>query len=115
MNEITYDLYEYRTAIVNAAGVATIDMVGPVQPFERWEITSTQVANDGANASKMEIFNNPSRTQLVEGTYAGRLDTSDTQFRLGTSQGLWYRWSGASPNSVSTLTVRGRKMVARRG
>lgn len=116
VGETEYDLIIVQSATVDSAGIARIDNIGPTAPFERWEIGSTQIANNGTARTMCEIFNNPSRTQLVEGSYSGNLDTSDTKFSLRSGQYLYYRWSRGTPGSLSTLTVRGRKFVAgRRG
>jgi len=110
--EAEYDLYLYVDCIVDSFGFGYLSF-GPEQAWERWEIASTQISNNGANASKLEIFNNAQHTQLVEGTWAGRLDTTDTNFKLRTGEKLFFRWGGASTGSRSTATIRGRKFVGR--
>lgn len=109
--ETEYPLTEQRSATFDAAGVAQIQGIGPSTPFERWEIDSTQCSSPSVLQSRLEIFDNSAMTRLVEGTYSGNLDNTNTVFKLRPAQKLYYRWSLGTPGALATVTLNGTRYV----
>ena len=109
--ETEYPLVESRSAVFDANGIAVIDAVGPATPFERWEIESTQTYSDSASQTRLEIHDNSARTRLVEGTYSGNLDTTNTVFKVPQNTKLYYRWTLGTPGSSAKVSLNGKRFV----
>lgn len=111
MIETEFPLSQQATAVFDANGLATIDAVGPSTPFERWEVTSTNTSTTSVAQTKLEIHDNSARSRLVEGSYSGNLDTSNTVFKVPANSGLYYRWTGGDPGAIATITLDGSRFV----
>ena len=104
-------LSESASAIADASGTARIS-IGPLRSFERWEIASTTVANTGtALVPTVRVYRGgeaPSR--LIDGSYTGTLDTSDTAYTLLSGEKVLAVFTGASIGTQCTLTVEGKSI-----
>jgi hypothetical protein len=94
------------TAGSNGRAVATIQ---PLRSFERWHITRTAVSsNSTILAPTARVYRGAeSPSALVEGTYAGRLDSSDTAIWLENGEALIVVWEGADVGSSCVVTIEG--------
>lgn len=111
MIETEFPLLEQRNATFDALGVALVDSVGPATPFERWVVESTQAMSNSALQSRLEIHDNSARSRLVEGTYSGNQDTTNTVFRVPRGTKLYYRWTSGTPGATASITLNGRRFV----
>lgn len=111
-----YTLDSQYTVVIDANGEGWIDTVGPAQYGEEWEITATQCLVTGSSSeSRLQVYRN-GRHQIVEGTYSGNQDNSDTRFKLRSGERLAYHFTGATAGAIATITVSGSRTVAgRRG
>lgn len=106
-----YMLLESFQTTVTANGEAWIEGKGPTQYGEIWRIESTQCLVQGSvNEARLRIYRN-GRTQLVEGTYSGNQDTSNTTFELQSGEKLSYFFSGADVGSIAIITLQGKRVV----
>jgi hypothetical protein len=113
MAEMELPLAEQYSAVISAAGEALISNVGPVRAFERWEISSTQTFSDSVAQTRLEVYDRSGLSRLVEGTYSGNLDTSNTVFKVGQGEALYYKWSKGTPGALVRLTINGSKFTKR--
>jgi hypothetical protein len=114
MTETELPLTEQYSMPFTADGEAIIGPVGPGRPFERWEIRSTQVSSDSITQSKVIVYSDSALNRIVEGSYSGNLDTSNTVFKLAQGASLYFKWTGGSPLAMARLSIDGSKFVARR-
>lgn len=114
--ETEYVLQEEHHAILNADGEGWVSGVGPQVYGERWVIEATQTRVENSTAeSRLEIFRNGT-TQIVEGTYSGNQDNSNTRMELNTGEKLWFKWTNGTPGAQAIVTLYGRRYVrGRRG
>lgn len=107
-----YTLQEEYHVTIGAAGEGWINGVGPTQYGEEWNITSTQclVTNSLAESRLRVYLNGTSR--IVEGTYSGNQDNSNTAFKLRAGEKLYYFFSGADPGADAAIILTGNRIVA---
>lgn len=103
-------LYETKTATVLADGTATVQLQ-PLRAFENWFISRMTISSTStALVPTLKVYRgsvNPS--QLIDGTYTGTLNQSDTAIDLPNGQAIIAQWTGATPGTTCTFTVQGRK------
>lgn len=101
-------LYESASAIAGADGIARVSL-GPLRSFEQWEITNTTVSSASISlVPTARLYRGgeaPSR--LIDGTYTGTLDTTDTRYTLRSGEKVLAVFTGASVGAQCTVTVEG--------
>lgn len=101
-------LAESASATADASGVARVQM-GPLRAFESWDVRSTTVASTSSvlvpTARVYRGAEAPSR--LIDGTYTGTQDTSDTAYTLRSGERVIVVFSGADVGSQCTVTLEG--------
>jgi hypothetical protein len=99
------------TADANGRAVITFQ---PLRAGEDWRITRTSIQNTGTtNVPEVRVYRGvEAPTALVEGTFSGNMDTSDTEIHLRNGEQLLVVWSGADANSSCSATVDGERTVA---
>lgn len=114
--ETEYVLQEEHHATFDANGEAWVRGLGPNVYGERWAIEATQTrVENSVSESRLEVYRNGT-TQIVEGTYSGNQDNSNTRMELNTGEKLWYRWTRGDPGAQAILTLTGKRIVkGRRG
>lgn len=101
----------YATVGANGIGRATLQ---PLRAFERWKVTKITVQNSGSvKVPCARVYKNG---VLVEGTYTGTLDSSDTNIELENGEQLICVWegrvvgtAGADVGSICTFTIQGER------
>lgn len=110
-------LRESGSATVGANGRASVTLQ-PLRSFERWDITRMTVANTSTVlVPTARIYRgSESPSALVEGTYTGTQDSSDTKVSLENGERLIAVWEGKAVNtagadvgSVCVFTIEGTK------
>lgn len=113
-------LRESASATVDSSGRARA-VVQPMRAFERWDITRVTVACTSTSlVPTCRIYrSSEAPSNLIEGTFSGNQDSSDTQTMLETGESLIAVWegkeiatAGADIGSVCTLTVEGKSIRA---
>lgn len=113
-------LRESRSATVAANGRATA-VIQPLRAFERWDITRVTVAcTSTALVPTCRVYrSSEAPSNLIEGTFSGNQDSSDTRTMLENGESLIAVWegktvgtAGADVGSVCTLTVEGKALRA---
>lgn len=101
-------LMESATSIADSNGVATA-VLQPLRAFERWRVervtvqSSSQTLVPTAKIYRGDIADN----RLIDGTYTGTFDHSDTNLRLNNAERLIVRWTDADAGSSCTVTIEG--------
>lgn len=111
-----YILTEERHVTLDANGEGWIQGIGPAQYGEEWDVTSTQTVVTGSTSeTRLQIFLNGT-THMVEGTYSGNQDNSNTPFHLRSGEKLYYFYSKGTPGADGMIVLSGKRVVAgRRG
>lgn len=104
-------LRESGSATADASGRAVV-RVGPQTAFERWHVTAIQVqSTSDPLVPKCSIYRGAeSRSRLIEGTYDGTFDHSDTNLWLETGEQLVAVWEEGNAAHNATLTIEGEKV-----
>lgn len=104
------ELHESASATADANGRA-VAKVQPMRAFEKWNIDGYSVASTSSVlVPTVRIYRgseNPS--SLVEGTYSGNLDHSDTKLTLMNGEALLAVWSGADVGAQCTFKITGTR------
>lgn len=111
--ESEYQLMEQYSVTLDAAGIGWIRGVGPAQQRERWKITSIQTTVEtpvGSKEARLYVFQD-SLTRLVQGSYSGNLDTSDSVINLQAGQKLNFMYDRGEPLKIARITIDGLKFV----
>lgn len=107
-----YILGEERHVILNSNGEGWISGVGPTQYGEEWHINSTQCLVTGSvGETRLQIFLNGT-TRMVEGTYSGNQDNSNTAFHLRSGEKLYYLFTRGDPGADAQIILTGKRVVA---
>lgn len=106
-------LNEGKLQIADANGRAVVEFQ-PLRAGEDWHIVRTSIQNAGVNnVPEARVYRGiESPTTLVEGTFSGNMDTSDTVIDLRNGERLLVVWSGADAGSQCSATVDGERTVA---
>lgn len=112
-----YQLNDERSVILDANGEGWIRSVGPTQYGEEWIIDNTQTRVDVdpvttpiQSQTRLKIFRN-GQSQLVEGTYSGNLDNSNTVFKLRSGETLWYKYENGDAGADARISLSGTRRV----
>jgi hypothetical protein len=101
-------LNESRTATADGNGRA-IAQLGPLRSFESWEIKRTTVSSTSTTLiPTARVYRGaiaPSR--LIDGTYTGTLDTTQTDMTLTSGDSVVAEWTGADVGSSCILIIEG--------
>ena len=95
----------------NGVAIATLGPRGPVT----WEISRLTVSSTSTLPSQARLFDGPgggaelTNTNLIEGTYSGNLDATDTPFTIQPGSQLYIQWTGGTPGATATVRVIGRQ------
>jgi hypothetical protein len=113
----SFPLRESASAIVGADGRA-IATLQPLRAFERWQITriTVQCSSQTLIPTARVYRGSESPSALIDGTYTGTLDTSDSAVSLENGERLLTVWegqdggAGADVGSSCTVTVEGKSI-----
>lgn len=102
-------LSESASAQAAANGVARA-LLGPLRAFETWQVRRVTVSSTSTvlipTARVYRGAVSPSR--LIDGTYTGTLDSTDTMdLELKSGDKLVAEWTGSDVGAVCTLTIEG--------
>lgn len=105
-------LTEGKQATADANGRAVVTLQ-PLRAGEDWHITRSSVFNAGTvkTPSCTTYRGIESPTTVIEGTYSGRLDSSDTPIELRNGERLLFVFSGCDVGSNCSATVDGTRTV----
>lgn len=104
------DLDESGRAVADANGTAQVTLQ-PLRAFESWDVTRMTVQNTSVtNVPLCKIYRSSvAPTNLVEGTFSGNFDVSDSRIALPNGASLIAEWTDADPGSDCTFTVAGKR------
>lgn len=107
------ELDESGRATADANGNARITLQ-PLRAFEFWQIDRMTVQNSSTTLVPLcKVYRSSvDPTKLVDGTFTGTFDVSDTQLTLPNAMPLIADWTGADPGSSCTFTVAGKRLRA---
>jgi len=102
------------TGIVDSSGRAECQITPPGVDWTV-ETTTVSVSSNVLEPECRTYLNGTGEPNLVEGTYSGSRDTSDTAHYLQAGDFLTAIWTGADPGAVATLRVSGWQTPAGEG
>lgn len=108
----TQPLYESGRGTVASNGKASITLQ-PLRAFERWHIRkySIQCVSPlavGASTPICKVYRgSEDPTRLIEGTFNGTLNSSDTDITLETGEIILAVWTGGDVNAQCSFTLQG--------
>lgn len=102
-------LRESGAATVDATGRAVVTLQN-LRAFEKWEVTTHTVSSTSTAETTARVYrNHESPSALLEGTYSGKQDASNTRVSVGNGESLICVWSGATAGSRCVYTIEGTK------
>jgi hypothetical protein len=106
-------LNEGKNATADANGRAVLQFQ-PLRAGEDWHITRSSVSNSGTvNTPQVKVYRGmETPSTLIEGTFSGNLDSSDTVYDLRNGEQVLFVFSGADVGSLCSATVDGTRSVA---
>lgn len=104
-------LQEGKSANADASGRAAIRL-GPFTAFERWQVKRITVQSTSTVlVPTVKLYRgSESRTRMIDGTFTGTFDHSDTDLLLQTGEELLAIWENGDANHVATITLEGEKV-----
>lgn len=106
-----YALSEERHVTLDASGSGWINAIGPAQHGEEWFIQATQcVVLNSVAESRLQVFLNGT-SRLVEGTYSGNQDNSNTAFHLRSGEKLYYQFTRGDVGADAAIILTGHRIV----
>jgi hypothetical protein len=102
------------TAVVDASGCAECQITPPGMDWTI-ETTTVSVSSNVLEPECRTYLNGYGEPNLVEGTYSGSRDTSDTTHYLQAGDFLAAVWTGADVGAVATLRVSGWQSISGEG
>lgn len=101
-------LSESASAVAAADGIARVQM-GPLRAFEAWDVRSTTVSSTSSTlVPTTRLYRGAEQaSRLIDGTYTGTLDTTDTQYKLRSGDKVIAVFSGCDVGAQCTVTVEG--------
>lgn len=105
-------LNEGKQAQVGANGRAVVTLQ-PLRAGENWKVTHHSISNTGTVLTPEERLYRgiESPTTLLEGTFSGNMDSSDTVIDVRNGEALLFIWTGADVGSFCTATVTGERTI----
>ena len=102
-------LYESSAAAADANGIARVS-VGPLRSFETWDVRSTTVTSTSSTlVPTCKLYRGAeSPSRLIDGTFTGTLDTTDTPYSLRSGDKLVAVWTGCDVGAQCTVTLEGQ-------
>lgn len=102
------DLFESKAETADANGEAIITLQ-PLQAFKRWYVRRMTVhSSSTALVPKVLVYRGAiTTTRLVDGTFTGTLDHSDTNLRLGNTDALIFHFTNADVGANCVATIEG--------
>lgn len=101
-------LFESASATVGNNGRA-VAVLHPLRAFEKWNVRRMTVSSTSVTLTPTAYIyrNGESPSMLVDGTYTGTLDHTDTSLQLNNGESLIAVWQDGDVGAVCTLTVEG--------
>lgn len=105
---MTTELFTSGSAVANANGRAEIRLQ-PLQAFHRWHVKRMTVHSDSSVlVPTVEVYRGGAqRSNLVDGTYTGTLDHSDTDMLLRSGEPIIFVFVGANVGATCTAIIEG--------
>lgn len=102
----------------NGSSVATVQL-GPAVYASTWHVRNTLITTNSTQqqfgVSTFTLYRmNQSPSSMIDGSYSGDQDTSDTAYSLSFGQTVIGVWSGGDIGAIATLTLSGTVETGRR-
>jgi hypothetical protein len=97
-----------------AGGTATI-VISPSIQGEQWDITKLVVSSTSVAQTEVRIYRGTaSDVNLIDGSYSGNQDVSDTELTLLAGEVLTFQWTGGTNGATCTARLEGTRSFKRR-
>lgn len=103
-----------RTAVADfdSSGFATAVVSAP--SGTRWSVEATTVSTTSTVRTTASIYlGSPSPGSMIDSTYSGNRDTSDTRHEVIGGESITCVWTGGTPGTSATLRVTGEQREGR--
>lgn len=102
------------SGVINSSGTTTVE-VGPSVHTEKWKIAKIAVSSTSTAITEARIYRTSIAAQnLVDATYNGNLDTSDTPIELFAPEKLLIVWTLGTAGASCSVRVEGEKTFGAR-
>lgn len=106
-------LTEGKQGAILDNGTVTLQM-GPIIRGEVWEITRTIVSCTSALDTDLLVYRDAvSDINLIEATYSGNQDVSDSQIEVVSPSSLFFKWTNGTPGAIAMVRLEGFKSFRR--
>lgn len=108
-------LQESKPAIADSNGKAIVTLQ-PLRAFERWRITlmniqATSPVAVGPKVPQFRVYRNSEAvSNLVDSTYDGNQNTSNTDITIENGEAIIGVWTGADPGTQCMFSVQGERL-----
>lgn len=108
---MTTELFESGRATADASGVARITLQ-PLTAFEKWRVSSMTVSsNSSPEVPTVKVYKGgETPSALIDGSYTGTQDRSETNLTLHSGQPLLAVFTGAQIGSTCVFTITGERV-----
>lgn len=110
MAETEYRLETSRSVTIDASGIGSVTGIGPTQPGERWEISTTSVSATARCTFADYRGNEIDSSRQIDFTTSGAGDSSDTLIKLNPQETISFAFRGSS-GTVGTVVFTGSRFV----
>lgn len=110
---MTFDvpLFYTQSVVLDENGYGSIVGVGPAFQGSRWRIerlTTNINAQSSDPPAELRVFRGAiSDTTIIEGTYSGNFDISDSVILLQHNESLSFEWRFGPPNLAAVVRIEG--------
>jgi hypothetical protein len=92
----------------DAAGEAIVTIAVPAGCL--WDIEATTVSTTSTVRTTASVYlGSPSPGAMVDSTYSGNRDTSDTKHTVIGGETITCVWTGGTPGAVATIRITGQQ------
>jgi hypothetical protein len=96
-----------RTTVFDATGTARI-VIGPTVFGENWKIRRMAVTTSSTQDTDVRVYLNAEiDTRMIDGSYTGNRDFSETNLTLQTLDNLIVVWVGGTPGAYASVLLQG--------
>lgn len=105
-------LFHVETVTLDAGGYGVVTGIGPDFQGSQWNVTriTTHVESDEqfGQPTEFRVYRGPvSATTLLEGTYSGDFDTSDSHFQLQHGERFSVEWRYGPAGKTAVCRIEG--------
>lgn len=104
----TSDLFESQSAVASSNKASV--RIGPKRSFEDWTIERMTVTSDSSTLiPTLKVYRGQEvNARLIDGTFTGTLDHSDTMLRVRNGEELLFVWTNCDNGAECSVILEGK-------